>query len=256
MKFISHKGESFAAPDNSMAAFRLAIDGNSDGLETDIRITADNEIICFHDDFSGYLTGQNWYIPERTYAELQTLVLNDKEPGHYPAEHIPRLAEVLAMLRPGQLFFIELKGREHRLLPHLKRLLDHAAVDPRQLRFLGFDGILLYKAKQWMPEIKTLWLAGDGNLGPGVPETLELLRLIRADGVDAGCNEPAISRKFIAGLRNAGYEFHVWTVDDIPVAERFVELGVQSITSNRALMLRDYFRRRPVHAAESTMVAV
>ena len=49
IRFISHRGESYDAPENTMAAFQLAVDRQTAGFECDVYLTADNEIVCMHD---------------------------------------------------------------------------------------------------------------------------------------------------------------------------------------------------------------
>ena len=74
-KWISHRGESLDAPENTLAAFRLAMERGSDGVETDIHLTADGILVCCHDADTKHTCGESRIIEETPFAELETLDL-------------------------------------------------------------------------------------------------------------------------------------------------------------------------------------
>ena len=85
--FLSHRGESDDAPENTLNAFSLAMERDSDGIELDIRLSADGEVVCVHDETLERVAGAKLAVAEASLAELRKF---------YP---VPRLSEALAVLR-------------------------------------------------------------------------------------------------------------------------------------------------------------
>jgi glycerophosphoryl diester phosphodiesterase len=72
---------------------------------------------------------------------------------------------------------------------------------------------------------------------PGLDELIHRAREIGADGLDLAEKGP-VDREFVARVKEAGLELYVWTVDDPVEARRFVEAGVDGITTNKPSWLR------------------
>ena len=108
---LSHRGESDDAPENTLAAFKLAMDRDSDGIELDVRMTADGKIICVHDASLLRVSGVDIEVSEHTYQELCTI---------HP---VPLISEALDTLSPGKFMQIELKGKPFDL-SELRELVD------------------------------------------------------------------------------------------------------------------------------------
>ena len=98
--FLSHRGESDDAPENTLSAFALAMERDSDGIELDIRLTSDGFVVVVHD------------------ADLKRVAQNDAVVSATPLETlqsihpVPLLTDVLALLKPGKHLQIELKGSD------------------------------------------------------------------------------------------------------------------------------------------------
>lgn len=97
-RFLSHRGNPTNAPENTLSAYKLAMERDSDGIELDIRLTADGEAACVHDETIERVSG----------VRLAVSVLRWPPCGnHHP---VPLLSEALAVLKPGKQMQIELKG--------------------------------------------------------------------------------------------------------------------------------------------------
>ena len=102
---IAHRGlHDNQKPENSLAAFQAAIDNNY-AIELDIRLTADKEMVAFHDDDTQRLTGRPGLVSETDWTTLQNLKLLQTE------QVIPSLAQVLALVRGRVPLVIELKNK-------------------------------------------------------------------------------------------------------------------------------------------------
>jgi glycerophosphoryl diester phosphodiesterase len=105
---IAHRGGSGLAPENSLAAFALASALGLRYLETDIRLTCDGHLVCFHDDTPERVTSAAGPVRSKSLGELRALRINGIEP-------IPTLDEALDAF-PEQFFSVDLK--------------DQAAIEP------------------------------------------------------------------------------------------------------------------------------
>ncbi len=242
VEWISHRGESIDAPENTLSAFQLAMERDTDGIETDIHLTADGILVCIHDSDTGRVGNRDIHIESSTFAEAETLDVSNGKP-EFKGEKIPTFRSVLNLLKPGKLFYVEVKENDERVLPAMLREIDAASVPHEQIVMISFHKEIVLASKRYMPDIKTLWLTGfeennaDGTFSPTPEETIAFLKSAKADGIDACALEKAFDAKYIKALKDAGYHVAIWTVDQEDAARRYLEHGVDSITSNCAAKL-------------------
>ena len=231
--FLSHRGESDDAPENTMEAYQLAMDRHSDGIELDIRLTADGRIVCVHDADLKRVAGVPAVIAEHTLAELRKI---------HP---VPELHEVLAILRPGSMIQIELKSTAA-LLPELRALLTPELCGELAVRISSFDAELLDAAADHFPELPRLLLIDlirhFGHL-PAADETESLLRRHRATGVSLRANME-YTAEFVCGLKARKLDVVGWGVSTDELGLHLAEIGADAMTCNHAVALREIWRRR------------
>ena len=73
VKIVAHRGASLDAPENTLAAFRLAWSQGADAIEGDFRLTKDGRIACLHDDTTQRTAGLDLTVADSTLAELREL---------------------------------------------------------------------------------------------------------------------------------------------------------------------------------------
>ena len=239
---IGHRGASHSAPENTLAAFKLAWTEGADGIEADFRLSGDGRIVCLHDDSTGRTAGKNLTVAVSTLAELRRLDVGGWFGAAWEGEPIPTLAEILATLPRGKKLFIELKSGPEIAAPLAQELLQ-SGVAPDQLRLLSFSAPLLTEVKALLPGYRTCWLTDyrlDKLRVGWRPSREEVLATLRQSGVNglASRGRKILDEQFVADLRREGYEIHVWTVDAGATASRFAQLGVDSIMTNRPGWLR------------------
>lgn len=239
---IGHRGASHRAPENTLAAFRLAWEEGADGIEADFRLTADNRIVCLHDASTGRTAGKDLAVASSSLAELRRLEVGSWRGDTWEGEPIPTLAEVLGALPPGKKLFIELKSGLEIAVPLAHELLQ-SGVAPEQLRLLSFSAPLLAQLKTLLPGYRCCWLTDYRRAlrrGGWRPSRDEVLATLRQSGVDglASRGRQILDEHFASELRQEGYEIHVWTVDAVAAARRFRDLGVDSIMTNKPALLR------------------
>lgn len=243
-QIVAHRGASFDAPENTLAAFRLAWEQGADAIEGDFYLTADGQVVTLHDATFKRTAGVDRKPSEMTLAEIRKLDVGSWKDAKFAGEPVPTLAEVLALVPPGKTFLIEIKcGPE--ILPALKQVIESSGVSMDQLRLICFKANVVAESKKLMPSLRAYWLTGfkapegQSQKRPTVDEVLKTLKDCNADGLDANADLTVIDEAFVAKIREAGYELHFWTIDDPKVAQRVVELGTDSITTNRPRFIRD-----------------
>jgi glycerophosphoryl diester phosphodiesterase len=101
-----------------------------------------------------------------------------------------------------------------------------------------------------MPEFKTYWLTwsrkklATGQIVDHNPKDLiDHMKSLGVDGLDIHFDPKRITPDFVKSIKDAGFEFHVWTVDEIKKTCKAFGAGAQTVTTNRALGLLDEFKK-------------
>lgn len=238
LEIIGHRGASHDAPENTLAAFRLAFERGADGVEGDFYLSADGHVVCIHDARTKRTSDADLSVAGSTLAELRQLDAGSWKHPRYAGEPVPTLAEVLEALPRGKRLFIEVKcGPE--IVPMLRRDIEASGVSRRQLAIIAFDAEVIAASRKAMPQIKAHWLtgwkkpAGRTHYTPSPEKVLETLGRIHASGLDAQANAEVMTPELVGRLRDAGFEVHCWTVNDPKLARQMIRAGVQSITTDR-----------------------
>jgi len=242
---IAHRGASYDAPENTLAAFRLAWQQGADGIEGDFYLTEDGEIVCLHDPDTGRTGDRKLSVGQSTLEQLRTVDVGVSKGDKFRGERIPTLAEVLSVVPPGKKIFLEVKCGPQ-ILPALKRDVQQSQLLPEQIAIISFHPAVIEAARKQLPGIRAYFLYGIPAASEGrsprfnPTPVLETLRVTDASGLDLGAEHGRVTKDEVAQLRSAGYEFHCWTIDDGPLALEYKALGVDSITTNRPALMRKF----------------
>ncbi len=238
---IGHRGASRNAPENTLAAFRLAWEEGADGIEGDFRLTRDGEIVCLHDATTGRTAGTELAVADTTLARLSELDVGKWKGSAWAGERIPTLREVIANLPSNKKLFIELKSGPEIIIP-LKEALAASGLPSERFAILSFQEEVIATARKQL-RVAVLWLTdfrrdrASGGWVPGIDAILQVLEHTGARGIAArACS--AIDAAFVRALHAAGRECHIWTVNDPKNARRFALLGVDSVFTDRPGWLR------------------
>lgn len=236
---VAHRGASHDAPENTLPAFELAWRQGADAIEGDFQLTRDGKIICIHDYDTKRVSGVKKVVKDSTLAELQALDAGEWFKPEWKGTRLPTLREVIATIPAGRRLYLEVKcGPE--IIPVMLEDLAASGLKTEQLVVISFNAPVIEELKKRKPEIKASWLASfrkSSPLDPGIDEVLATVRRIKADGFSSNADS-RLDPTFVKTLRDAGIEYHCWTVDDVATAKRFVDLGATSITTNRPDFLR------------------
>lgn len=151
---IAHRGDRIHYPENSMAAFRAALQAGADALETDLHITKDRVIVVHHDETVDRMTDGSGQVNAMTLAEIKALRLRAPD-GTLTDEQIPTLDEFLAEFGETTYFLLELKKPAWATTEDMHLLLDvldqHNVRD--KLTLASFEKPILDVLKRQAPEV-------------------------------------------------------------------------------------------------------
>jgi len=234
-KLIAHRGASMVAPENTLPAFAQAWKEGADGVECDVRLTADCQVVCIHDADTQRVAGKSMLVESQSYESLSQLDVGSWKGAAFKGARIPLLSELMAAMLPGKKLYIELKGGEALLTP-LFDVIDAAQVDLKQIRLIAFDEETVRTLKKLRPDLKVFWLIdvtsnwlGRSKLKLG--DVLDTLIDVNADGLGLRCHS-GINREMVKSILEADLEINIWTVDTAVDARRYATFGVTSISTN------------------------
>ena len=110
MKIIAHRGASFYAPENTMSAFKLAMEYGVDGIEMDVHVTKDGKIVVIHDDTTGRTGTQNLEIKTNDLETLKKVDVGSWFDTKYQGEQIPVLDNLVKEVPSSFELYIEIKS--------------------------------------------------------------------------------------------------------------------------------------------------
>ncbi len=223
---IAHRGEHILAPENTIRAGRLAIEEGATALEVDIRLTADEQIVLFHDKNLKHHFGQNKWVHRCSASYLKSLSF--KKEQYKFVDSICTLDEFLEEFRgsvplnlDAKTFMIspKLLGRKLVRLVSDMNMLD-------QVWISAFNPLFLNIIKSITPSLRTGYLFR--NLFP-IHRYID--GFIEADAWHPHLN--VISDRFVEIAIEKGKELYVWTINDPVVAESFQKYHLQGIITDR-----------------------
>lgn len=228
IKVWAHRGASGYAPENTISAFRKAAQMKADGVELDVQLSKDGELVVIHDETVGRVSDRSGYVRDFTLRELKEIDVSRPVPG-FGVERIPTLSEVLEELKPtGMTINIECKtgiffypGLEEKMIRLVK---DMNMTD--RIWCSSFNHESVKKVKQLCPEMKTGFLIAD--------VIIDVADYARKNGAMA--LHPALYHMQDEGLigrcKEKGLAVHVWTVNDSKDMKALCLAGADAIITN------------------------
>jgi len=248
---IAHRGASGHAPENTMAAFRLAVAQDVDGVEFDVHLTADRVPVVIHDRRVDRTTTGRGAVAQLTLKEIRQLdagswfdrklKIANRMRAVKPSSHsagidvIPTLIEVLNFLKPAKLsrVYVELKGNRGEREVLLDQVLDALAATGLQeaVTLLSFDHSIVSRARELNERIRT------AATFPGRGRRLISARALINSAVRAGADEVALhqglaTRRMVDSLHDKGFAVSAWTANSKLAMRRLLASGVDSIMTN------------------------
>ena len=231
---IAHRGSSAAAPENTLAAFRLAAEQGTDFVELDVQESADGEVVVVHDSDLMKVGGDARKIWEADAAELRAIDIGSHAGAQFAAERVPTLAEALAVCKGRCRVVVELKsyGHDQRLEERVAAIVEAAGMESDCI-FMSLDHDMVQRMKQMRPAWRTGVLVAKAI---GDPTTIEADFL----AVEAGM----ATRRFVQRAHSAGRDVYVWTVNSPAAMLLAMSRGVDGLITDQPELARGVVSRR------------
>jgi glycerophosphoryl diester phosphodiesterase len=238
---LGHRGASAEAPENTLAAFRLALAQGADGVELDVWLCASGEVVVAHDEDLLRVAGSPLRIPETMLSDLRALDVGAWKGTRFRGERIPLLAEALEAL-PGAVVNVELKGRGGRDLALAKAAADviwRAGAGARVI-VSSFDWRLVAAFRLASPDVATGLLVEAGTAWElRAWAGIQALRPAAVHPERSLATDARVSSWIARGLA-----VNVWTVDDPAEAARLAAAGAAALITNVPGRIRAAVGRR------------
>ncbi len=227
-KIFAHRGASGYAPENTLEAFLLAREQGAEGIELDVQLTKDGEVVVIHDETIDRTSNGKGNVRDFTLKELKKYSFHNKK-KEYKGVKIPTLKEVLEAVKPlGMEVNIELKtgiywypGLEEKTV----ELVKQAGMEERVI-YSSFNHYSIGKIKELDPEAQTAYLYSD--------VMLDVEKYAKNNGV-CGLHPAVYHMKmgdFMDRYQDSGLKVRVWTVNKEEDMRLFIERDLEAVITN------------------------
>lgn len=217
----AHRGDSFFAPENTLAAFENAIEAGADWIELDVQRAADGTLVVVHDEDLKRLTGEEGRVSEMTWPEIQARRV---ESGLYPAyadEGIPTLADALKQCRGRVRLIVELKGDAVGLAEAVAEEILRQDMQ-EDCVVMSSKYAQLVDVKDCAPEMQTAYVL-----------TVAYGQLYDLRCADAFCvNTLSVTRTLVNQMHARGKRVFAWTVNSKKQIEDMLNLRIDVVISD------------------------
>lgn len=240
-----HRGSRFAAPENTLESFSLAIAQKADGIELDVHLSADGEIVVTHDETLERCSNGAGRVISKTLAELKTLDFSKPVPSFSPVR-IPTLREVYDLMRPtGLTINVEVKSGLV-VYPGIERKLIELAREMNmedRLLYSSFNHYSLMLLREIDPAVRIGLLYQEALIDPFL-----YAQHIKANAIHPMYPTLAVPG-VIEGCKKAGVAIHPWTVNDPQAIRRLVQAGVDAVITDIPDQARKIVEEAPPYEA-------
>jgi glycerophosphoryl diester phosphodiesterase len=234
----AHRGGALLWPENSLTAFRNALELGVDFVETDVHLTADGEAVILHDPTLDRTTTGKGRVRAARWADLSPLRLRDRH-GAVTQDSLPSLGQLLDLLAPrsgGLLLEIKVDADRQRYPGIEEKVLAlvQARGLGRRITVMAFEPETVRRVRTLDPAIRTALLVGRGRVErEGVPAR-EAVRWTREVGAtDLGIDYRVLDGSVLEAARAAGIAVGAWTVNEEGDLRAVISSGVSQVTSDR-----------------------
>lgn len=245
-EIVAHKGASASAPENTLAAFEMAIEMGTDMIELDVRNTKDEQIVVFHDETLDRTTNGSGFVHDYTLEEIRQFDAGSWFDPKYSSEHIPTLQEVLDSIHGRCKVIIEIKHMDH---PHYEDFAEKV-IDVIRKEKNGYDWIILESMESQYIEAahayddhvqtKKLMISEDSAplLAFYIETKMHLGRAKEDDRMKALTPEyHTLSPRRVFRMHARGFEVFTYSPDTREEMVKMLHMGVDGIITNRPEVL-------------------
>jgi glycerophosphoryl diester phosphodiesterase len=235
---IAHRGASSYAPENTFAAFDLAVEMGISDIELDVQFTKDSHIIVIHDETLDKTTNATGPVSERTLEEIKALDAGSWFDEKFTGERIHTLGEVFERYKDKLRFHIEIKSKEAEGLASrtCDVVREYGVADATTIT--SFWKPWLIESRSYAPEIPTGWLV---PLGYETPWEDTIMVEALSEGFSQICPRASlISSDLVGTLHDNGFNVRCWGVFNEELMVKVVDSGADAMTINFPDKLTEY----------------
>ncbi|HEX5045205.1 MAG TPA: glycerophosphodiester phosphodiesterase family protein, partial [Candidatus Polarisedimenticolaceae bacterium] len=247
VEVIAHRGASVEAPENTLAAFRLAVEQGADFVELDVQESADGEVVVVHDSDLMKIGGSPLKPWEATAAELRSVDIGSHAGPQFASERVPTLAEALAVAKGRAKVIVELKsyGHDQHLEERVAAIVEAAGMQDECI-YMSLDHAMAARMKALRPGWRCGLLAAQ-TVGDLVSRPADFLAVRTAMATPG----------FVRRAHAAGRDVYVWTVNDPAAMLGAMSRGVDGLITDRPdLAKKVVARRAAMNDAQRVLVAL
>lgn len=233
---IAHRGASAYQPENTLAAFALAIAQGAQMIELDLHCSSDNQVVVIHDETLDHTTNLKGRVDEFTLAEIK-----QADAGH--GERVPTLEETLDLTVSKLRLYLEIKDR--RAAAETLRIV-RARRCQSEVMLASFDIELMRRLGEEVRDIELGVILGNETLNP-IVRWREAFPWIALRGINYQvlCMQVELCYGYLARQTKAsGKKLYVWTADEDSQFAKMIERGVDGIVTNKPDHLIDFLKRQ------------
>jgi glycerophosphoryl diester phosphodiesterase len=234
---IAHRGESYDAPENTMAAINLAWERGAEAVEIDVHLSKDNEVVVIHDVNTKRVAGVDKKIAAQNLDELKQLDVGKWKDIKWKGEKIPVLREVLNSVPSWGKLIIEVKSGVE-TIPFIKQEVEASILHAQQLEFIGFELATMFQTKRVLPQNRVLWLLDldyywcTRMFNPSIKKAIAKAKMHHLDGLNVWAGK-MLDESMIHKVHDAGLLLYCWTVNSLEKARKLSDWGIDGITTDR-----------------------
>ena len=227
---IAHRGASSYAPENTFAAFDLAVEMGIGEIELDVHFTKDSQIIVIHDETLDRTTNSTGPVSDQTLEEIQSLDAGSWFDEKFSGEKVHTLDEVFDRYKNQLRFHIEIQSKEAEGLASRTCELVKAYGLEDRTTITSFWKQWLMESRSYAPEIPTGWLV---PLGYETPWDDSVIEEALQEGFTQICpRTSAVSPALVQTLHDHGFSVRCWGVYNEELMLKAVESGADAMTLN------------------------
>jgi glycerophosphoryl diester phosphodiesterase len=224
---FAHRGASAHAPENTIAAFDLALEHHADAVELDVQLTADRHLVVIHDRSVQRTTGGDGNVSSMRLEEIKGLDAGSSFNASFRGEPIPTLEEIFARYRGKMYLNVELKNETspwNDLPDRVVQLVDRFKVGDEVL-ISSFNPLAILRVRRLNPDIPVAALAYRSWRGEpvrrlaGIPFRTQALHVDWRD----------VNEELVARAHRNNQRLHVYTVNNVIEIQKLAAMGVDGI---------------------------
>lgn len=234
---FAHRGSKAHAPENTLAAFELAISHKADAIELDVKLCADRHVVVMHDNTVDRTTDGTGQVRKLTLAALKELDAGSHFDVAFRGEPIPTLEEVLEAVGRRIPINIELTNYASpgdTLPDKVAQLVTRHGLE-RQVMFSSFNPLALVRARRLLPKVPIGLLGLDGLAGAWT--RTRLADLIPHEALHPWVGN--VGETLVKWTHSRGRRLHVYTVNDPEQMSDLYAWGADGIFTDDPLLARE-----------------